>query len=163
VTLKRLPQEGIDMRVVEVNGEVVPAMPKSLFTNDLWGQLMKMMTAVDEEGSQYLEHAFVTKMKVNSFPPKPSLTDLADMELEAEELEEVKEVLGQESIDGLQHVFPHAIIEPNIGSNKGLMDVLLEVSSKNKSGEANATRYQIYLTDVNIYHRINKVLIYIDA
>jgi hypothetical protein len=157
VTLKRMTNPTIDLSVVKQGREVVPAMPDSLFENSLWTKLITYMREVDEHGSRYLVSAAVTTLRINSFPPKPSVKDLQDMEIDSEDMEELKELLSEESVDGLSNVFPKSLLDFNVGSNDGLMDVLMEVSKDNQSGSALATRYQIYLTDCNIHHRINKV------
>jgi hypothetical protein len=157
VTLKRMTRPSIDLSLVKEGRAVVPAMPDSLFENSLWTKLITYMKDVDQLGSRYLCDAAVTTLRINSFPPKPTIKDLQDMELDSEHMDELKELLSEESVDGLSNVFPKSLLDFNVGSNYGLMNVLMEVSKDNQSGSAHAARYQIYLTDMNIHHRINKV------
>jgi hypothetical protein len=141
------------------DGNLIPAMPPSLYADDLWHQLVDGMKLCDAGGSRYLRIADVTKMKVTTCPPKPLLKDLDDMDLSENAAALLKDLLSGGSLDGLKEVFPADILDHNVGSNKGLMNIVRKLACDEGIHDSSATRYSIYLTDVNIYHRINKVCV----
>jgi hypothetical protein len=136
---------------------IIPAMPPSLFDNGLWNQLVDAMKLCDAGGSRYLRRADVTKLKVTTCPPKPLLEDLDEMHIEEDASVRLHEILNGGSLDGLKEVYPADILEHSVGSNKGLMNIVRGLACDEGIHDESATRYSIYLTDVNIYHRINKV------
>jgi hypothetical protein len=141
----------------DAEDNIIPAMPPSLFSNELWNQLVDGMNLCDDGGSRYLKGADVTKLKVTTCPPKPLLKDLDEMEISEEAAVVLKEVLSGGSLDGLKEVYPADILEHNVGSNKGLMKIVRKLACDEGIDDSSGTRYSIYLTDVNIYQRINKV------
>lgn len=137
--------------------KLIPAMPPSLYNTFLWDQLLDHMKTCDARGSRYLQGADVTKLKVTTCPPKPLLEDLDDMDISEDAAVLLNQLLTSGSLDGLQDVFPADILDHSVGSNKGLLKVVRNFACDEGIHDESATRYSIYLTDVNIYHRINKV------
>jgi hypothetical protein len=75
VTLKKLmPATDLEL-VYDEKGEIVPAMPKSLFKEGLWEDLMVLLESVDKQGVNYYKISMKKKYNVRCCPPKPKVTD----------------------------------------------------------------------------------------
>jgi hypothetical protein len=155
VTLKALtPATDIDL-VEEADGSIVPAMPKSLYTKQLFDGLVGWMRKIDGEGEDYDTGSFGKKYKVRSCPPKPVVSD--EMRRDDPLL---AEAMSGKSKDGLHNVYPAEVINHNPGSNVGLGHVLRKVYRERGVEDGTSNKYILMVTDCNIYHRINKVHIY---
>jgi hypothetical protein len=139
------------------DNKIIPAMPPCLYSDDLWESLVIVMTAVDDTGSRYLKAADVTKLRVTTCPPKPALAALDEMDISDDAAVKLQELLVGGSLDGLKEVYPADILDHAVGSNKGLMNIVRKFACDEGIHDGSATRYSIYLTDCNIYHRVNKV------
>ena len=160
VTLRKLDGVDLSLRRPQSNlpQQTLAAMPDSLYADSLFSALGNELASVDSESSNYLKGSLVYRYKVNSYPPKPSLADIVDGDLPEEEFEELAEVLSGEALDGMAEVYPADILDHSVGSNDGLMDLVLKFMKGKHTGPAPCTDYSVWLTDINIYHRINKVL-----
>jgi hypothetical protein len=153
VTLKKL-LEATDMQLVKDDtGHIVPAMPKSLYKVELWDDLIELVDSVDEQGVNYYDRSMKKKYNVRCCPPKPKVTD----EMKRDDPKLAAGISG-DSKDGLHNVYPKEIIAHNPGSNNGLGRIMRHMYLGKGIKEGTNDKYVICVTDVNIYHRINKVV-----
>jgi hypothetical protein len=153
VTLKKL-LPGTDMKLVyERDGQtIVPAMPKSLYAEEIWDDLITLLEGIDDAGVNYHKDSMTKKYNVRCCPPKPKVTD--EMKHDDPKL---AAGLGGDSLDGLHNVYPKEIIPHNTGSNNGLGRIMRHMYAGRGIEEGTHDKYMICVTDCNIYHRINKV------
>jgi hypothetical protein len=150
-TLRKLDVK-YDMSHAFKHHELVPAMPKTLFSDSLWATLVADLSAIDGHGSRYLASSHVNIHKVRSFPPKPKVCQ----ELRDEDAD-LADLLESGSRDGLQDVYPSDISVENCGSNAGLAMIMRNIYRDYGALDGNCDDYIPIMTDVNIYHRIMKV------
>jgi hypothetical protein len=152
VAIVRFPP-GVSLDIVKRGGVTVPAMPSSLFSDELWDKLRVKLEIVDAQGSDYLKTSRVKKWQVNNFPPKPKPEhmDAADY------ADEVELLTNGESADGLGNVYPCGILEHNTSSNLGLCRVMKHVMKEHDWDGREGDKYVFLMSDINIYHRIQKV------
>lgn len=151
-TLKRLPEDSDLGLVVGEDGNIVPAMPEDLHAEVLREELLGDLKLVDEDGDDRRERSLGHKYNIRSFPPKPKVTD----EMKATDPALARAWSGP-SKDGLYGVYPHSMMNENPASNIGLANILQKVFKERGVENESGKKYVLVMTDVNIYHRINKV------
>lgn len=133
-------------------GVLVPAMPDSLFADDLWQVFVDEMTTTDGGGSRYLLKSEVFKKNVRSFPPKPKVCqEMRDAD------PEMAELLEAGSRDSLDEVYPCDVTVENCGANLGLAKILQDIYTAYGVEDGGCDDYIPIMVDVNIYHRVLKV------
>jgi hypothetical protein len=132
-------------------------MPEDLFDDGIENRLFKlvenqMQSCVkrnDDGDVRMMEKSWCVRMKVNSVPLKPHVNEVDSKYL--------RRVLN-ESRDGMTFFRPQAILPHNIGSNRGLLQILrdrMDVYANNKAD--GKPRLDIINSDPNIFARIIKV------
>eukprot|EP00954_Amorphochlora_amoebiformis_P005273 415943-Amorphochlora_amoeboformis.AAC.1 len=99
----------------------------------------------------YIQKAFVTRLKVRSVPLKPSITNVTEVMSDSQERKFLIDALLNK-VSSAYRMRPMTLLSSNVGSNVGLMEVLLRLFRR-KSDKG----LQIILCDVNIYWRIAKI------
>ena len=129
---------------IDTRKNTYPGMPASLFAPSMISRLKSSMQAVDSEKYRYFSRSLCKKYNVNRVPLKPSVSYLDNPRL--------YEVLS-ESRDGMVHFHPSAIIDENIGSNRGLMNILRNFQTERQNSE----QLSFMTVDCNIFKRVLKV------
>ena len=130
---------------VDLKLTVLPAMPNDMFTADIVQLVNNKLKAQINKGWRLLSRSVVHRYKVNNVPLKPILDPLRHQRL--------CQTLS-ESRDGLSFFHPWDIIAQNIGSNRGLMLVLKQISDERRIDDG---RIQFLCADCNIFTRIMRV------
>ena len=125
-----------------------PGMPDRLFTREVKDKILDLMTKADKLGYQYIKSSIVRKYKVRRVPCKPEVDKVKESKLHN---------ILQESRDGLVDFYPTHLLDINIGSNRGLFQILRH--EYEKVSEAPPSRYFVLSADCNIFTRILKVRI----
>ena len=123
-----------------------PGMPAKLFTQEVKDMMKKMMKGADKMGYKYLEKSIVHKYNVRRVPCKPEVDPVKEAQLHN---------ILQESRDGLVDFYPTELMDINIGSNRGLFQILR--TEYDKVGDELPPRYVVLSADYNIFMRILKV------
>ena len=123
----------------------VPAMPEELFSAESLQWFYALMDQVDGSRATF-DACLAVKYRVRNVPLKP---DPCNVE------ERFREVLT-ESRDGMANFFPKKIVQLNIGSNAGLVEVLRKLWDDHKASE-NAQNYKYVVCDTNIFWRSIRV------
>ena len=133
--------------LLDDSGTVISAMPSALGTAPSVRFLKQQMQKMKEEGGMFqYESSICKKYDVRNIPLKHVVSEVEDPEL--------FNILIRR-VDGLKHFYPKQLLKKNIGSNKGLLQILWD-----KLSETIATRprkYSIIVADVDIFKRILKV------
>jgi hypothetical protein len=121
------------------------AMPDNVFTDETMQMVRSKMAAHVTGGWKLLLNSIVKKYKVNNLPLKPRMDPLHHPHLC---------LILSESRDGLAFFHPWDIISQNIGSNRGLMLILKQISDERQPDDR---RLQFLSADCNIFMRIMRV------
>ena len=128
----------------------IPSMPSDLFGNQdmVFEELRTMVTA----GQLYLSVSLVDKFQVNSIPLKP-IVDKAHHPIWFNSL--------SSHADGLKHLLTKEIRDIPIGTNVSLINFVKEICGpKTLVAVTDDSKYQILNSDMNLYQRVNKVVLY---
>ena len=120
------------------------AMPDHIFETDTMSLVQQANRELCKQGWQYLTGSMVERFSVNTIPVKPVVDPLSFPDMH---------IILNESRDGLRNFYPMAIMPQNIGSNRGLMLILKQISDSRR----NPSCYQFLCADCNIFMRIMKV------
>lgn len=123
-------------------------LPDDLFTspkNKKW--LKSMMKKCDLEGMYFRHGSLVNVWDVRRVPLKPSRSDVAS---------NPKWAAGLERND-LHRFHPCALLEPNIGCNQGLWDVMWSSWNDGAHPWAKSKTLRMVVADSNIFKRMIKV------
>lgn len=130
---------------VDIKMGDLPAMPDNALTHETKQLVRSKLAAHVSGGWMLLQHSIVQKYKVNNVPLKPILDPLHHSRL--------CRILA-ESRDGLSFFHPWDIIPQNIGSNRGLMLILKQISDERQPDD----RHIKFLSaDCNIFMRVMRV------
>ena len=130
---------------VDTKMGALPALPDDAITNDVMHLVRSKLSAHVNSGWMFLRHSMVKKYKVNNVPLKPVL--------DPHRHRRMCQVLS-ESRDGLRFFHPWDIISQNIGSNRGLMLVLKQISDERRLDDG---RIKFLCADFNVFMRIMRV------
>ena len=130
---------------VDIKMGDLSAMPDQVFTDDTTQIVRSKMAAHVTGGWKLLRNSIVKEYKVNNVPLKPRMDPLHRPHL--------CQILS-ESRDGLAFFHPWDIISQNIGSNRGLMLILKQISDERQPDDR---RLQFLSADCNIFMRIMRV------
>jgi hypothetical protein len=127
--------------------KVVPAMPDDPFEFIL--DLIELFRV--NTPTNHRRKAMATKWAVNKVPIKP-------------DAKRIRHEPWRQAIQGenakVQHMFPDQLIAINIGSNKGLGQIMRDFyESKKQHMEDQCKQYTAYNADIQIFHRMYKVRI----
>lgn len=120
------------------------AMPDDIFDSHASGAVYAGLVRVRQEGWLFLGRSLVKLHNVNTLPVKPRVSRRVDAKLHA--------VLA-ESRDGLRNFDPLEVSPQNIGSNRGLLLVLKQMSD----ARVDNGKFEFLCADCNIFMRIIKV------
>ena len=131
----------------DVEGNTVPAMPDDLFQ---YAPTVKAAIHWTVNNSRtYYDQSIVKRYDVRNVPPKidtkrwPTMRSTIDVPHNSTRI-----------------VHPVKLLDYNIGSNNGLLDVLKEIYDQFDMGTDDCENYVFINVDENIYWRILKVLLY---
>jgi hypothetical protein len=119
-------------------------LPDDLFTKTshrAW--LMRQMRVCDDKGLKYQKKSLINKFDVRRVPLKPSRRKVTN----ARHKEGLKH-------NGLDRFYPYDLMQPNIGSNDGLLDVMHTFWQTHWKKHPD---FQMVVADSNIFMRILKV------
>ena len=137
-------RSGIVNSISIVNNAPVPGMPNDLFTAGIRGGIFATMARVFGHSWKKYQQSLVTRYNVNNIPCKP-VVDVMDP---------VYPILKRKP-DGLREFYPEEILPQNIGSNRGLLVILKQMSDDRSAA---STKYELLCCDCNIFMRIIKVI-----
>jgi hypothetical protein len=135
-------REPIYMSCQFVDEVRVSAMPKNLFDDD---GLLKWL-AVDYDKVHLFDSCLATLYNVRNIPPKVDMSELTNPS---------RRVRLMNSRDGLSRMHNHNIIEYNIGSNIGLMNVIKYIMADEVLSGGQG--YMMVNADIQIFERLLKV------
>ena len=130
---------------VDINIGDLSAMPDNVFTDDTSQLVRSKVAGHVTDGWKLLGKSIVKRYNVNNVPLKPSMDPLHHPHL--------CRVLS-ESRDGLAFFHPWDIISQNVGSNRGLMLILKQISDERQPDDR---RLKFLSADCNIFMRIMRV------
>ena len=126
-----------------------PAIPSDLFHDEhIKSVAQDCVNRFKKDRHDFHSKSISVLLGVNTIPPKPTIQDGMNPDLEARLLE-----VG----DGLESFHPDSVLGENIGSNDGLMHILRDMYDEFNKKPADERRLQILVMDVNIYKRTVKV------
>lgn len=123
-----------------------PGMPQELFARDVTSQVLERTSSICAHRWNYLNVSVVKEFKVNNVPLKPDADPHRDPELYA------KLAMCR---DGLTGFHPTNMLDENVGSNRGLLQVLKKIQADYDA--ENDLHFRFLTCDVNIFTRIIKV------
>ena len=123
-----------------------PGMPQELFARDVTSQVLDRCGKICAHRWNYLKPSIVREFKVNNVPLKPDADPHRDPELYA------KLAMCR---DGLTGFHPTNMLDENVGSNRGLLQVLKKIQADYDA--ENDLKFRFLTCDVNIFSRIIKV------
>ena len=127
------------------------AMPDDIFSDANVDVVRRNLSRKLRPGWRILKYSIVHKWQVNNVPLKPVLDSFRHPAL--------SRVLS-ESRDGLTSFVPMDVIPHNIGSNRGLMLILKQISDERRVDD---DRMQFLCVDCNVFMRILRVSDMIDT
>lgn len=143
----RVTRTPVSMSLMYDGDEVIPAMPDDIFaTEGVLTQLHKALSA--KSGMHEHKSSLVTKFKVLCVPVKPEVRHLNE--------QKHKDAI-KAGHDGLDNLLCDNIVPINIGSNRGLLQILRDHYVQNEQHVGAARKYTVFNCDENIYIRIIKV------
>lgn len=143
-----IPPHEINRNLMEQKRMRAIGLPDDLFTNPAnktW--LIDMMKKCDLNGMYYRPQSQVEEWDVRRVPLKPSRDDVSS---------NPKWTVGLERND-LHRFHPCQLMEPNIGSNQGLWDVMWTCWNDGTNAWKKSTTLQMVVADSNIFKRMLKV------
>jgi hypothetical protein len=143
-----IPPHEINRNLMEAKRRRDIGLPDDLFTNPVNKNWVKeMMRKCDLEGIYYRHGSQVKLWDVRRVPLKPSRADVAS---------NPKWAVGLERND-LHRFHPCQLMEPNIGSNQGLWDVMWSCWDDGPNAWKTSTTLRMVVADSNIFKRMLKV------
>ena len=137
----------VSMSIMYNEGDIVPAMPDDLFDKEsefkvCWKGALADLT--------YHAKSKLVKWSIRTVPIKPDAT------LAVEKIRWRNAL--KSDCSSLKTLYPHCIIRKNIGSNKGLAEIMRDhYTSNGQDVEGKCDKYSAFIVDENIYMRILKV------
>ena len=137
----------VSMSIMYNEGDIVPAMPDDLFDKEsefkaCWEGALADLT--------YRAKSKLVKWSIRTVPIKPDAT------LAVEKIRWRNAL--KSDCSSLKTLYPHRIIRKNIGSNKGLAEIMRDhYTSNGQDVEGKCDKYSAFIVDENIYMRILKV------
>lgn len=132
---------------ITIENSEFKALPDDLFTREIFrGLRTDLRAAMDLMTATAFDRCVLFEQKVNTIPPK-----LSRSQQEGKTYERMSE-----RGDSLKHFFPDRVVDENIGSNEGLIQMLLrhDAAYHERPGS-----FRFMVADVNIYFRCMKVVI----
>ena len=138
--------DGIDDSVrVDINGDVVPAMPDNIME---YRDAVKVGVIFTMRKGQFLfTNSLCTTYDVRTIPPKIDCRRFPDMRNVVED-----------GANTLNSVHPVDMMSQNIGSNRGLISVIRSFYERYNMHQERCDRYLTINADENIFWRILKVI-----
>ena len=122
-------------------GDVIPAMPTDILSRQQ--EVMAGLKYIHKQGDNYLPDSLVQRYSVCNVPPKIDISTYPELKQDSH--------LRMHSMD---IVFPHKLVEENVGSNRGLLIILKqEFYDKNNMGSGECGEYVNLNLDENIFWR----------
>jgi len=159
----RQGQENIDMSVVKIDGQIVPAMPDDplLFTQQAVDMiLMGSVGPIDRSTidlhnietvpSLYDTSLLVAWAPINRVPLKPDPSNKNIPRYYRDVLSQAPDTLGNFHVVG--------IFEENIGSNEGLASIIKKFYDSQGMEAQDCHRYFAMTADMNIHKRLLRVI-----
>jgi hypothetical protein len=132
----------------DVNGDIVPAMPRQLTDNGAVETAMQLFTS-NTITLEYYATSMVTQFSVQNVPLKPLWFNVTNPKWKA--------FLKSEA-DLLSNMYPQSLLALNIGSNLGLARIMRNhYVSEGQDVEGKCLRYTAFNSDIDIFNRILKV------
>jgi hypothetical protein len=139
------PDKSIDDSVrYDAIGDVIPAMPDNILSGQ--NTVTRAVYTILREGVKYLDVSLVKKYSVRHIPPK----------IDVKVFPELTAVINN-PVNSLAYVFPHKLIEENVGSNRGLVSIIRAMYEEWDMHTDECKRYKSMNLDENIYWRVLKV------
>ena len=127
-------------------------MPDNMFSRGLNKRMTQIITRMSSSQWSYFQSSYVVTMNVNQVPLKPRVSWVEHPDLHR---------ILSESRDGLTNFFPLKIEKHNIGSNRGLLTILKDLSIERKASlqAGDTDNIRVVCVDCNIFMRVLKVRI----
>ena len=125
--------------------KIAQAMPDTIFQEGVVSGVVQRIEKEFTAKWKQFDCSLVQQFRVRNVPLKPSLKRVPDA---------LRQVL-MESRDGLKTFHPHEISPHNVGSNRGLLLILKQMSEERQLSDR---RIRIVCCDCNIFNRIIKVI-----
>ena len=127
-------------------------MPDNMFSRGLNTRMTQIITRMSSSQWSYFQSSYVVTMNVNQVPLKPRVSWVEHPDLHR---------ILSESRDGLTNFFPLKIEKHNIGSNRGLLTILKDLSIERKASlqAGDTDNIRVVCVDCNIFMRVLKVRI----
>lgn len=135
--------------VKDADGNVIPAMQPMAIAQPTFERVQGWMKQLDAKDPDMFSRSVVKRYHVTRVPLKPSIKDARRLGRH-----DLAQIL-KEHRDGIGYMHPRRIIDLNIGSNRGLLQILKMFSDERKCPEA--TQYSVVCVDCNIFVRTLKV------
>lgn len=151
VALREYTVSNIDMQVRRVDGHVVPAMPsqKQLFERTaILEQWFHESVCKDDDDMFKHDTSWVVTWGVHNVPLKPRAADVPEAHKKAVESKNLS----------LETLHPMAILEENVGSNRGLAQVFRVFYDEQMALPLGERKYMVFNVDSNIFKRCMTVL-----
>lgn len=138
-----------DFRVkFKPNGSVIPAMPDDILIHK--EAVTDGIKFILNSSRHYLQSSMVKKYDVRTIPPKIDTKKWPDV---ADHINDIRNTT--------QNVVPLNLIDQNIGSNRGLLQIMYTIYTERSMNIEGATdKYCLINVDENIYWRVLKVSIF---
>ena len=147
----RLSLTPVSMDFMYENGEVIPAMPDDVFAMST--KLKSLFLSINKETTlcPHLRDASVLAVaEVNNVPSRPDKSRLVDPKHKTALIERH---------DSIRNCLAEGIYPINIGSNKGLMQLLRNhYTSEKQDTDGECAKYTSLNVDCDIFDRILKVV-----
>jgi hypothetical protein len=129
----------------DIANSVISAMPDSILQEQ--NGVIQNINLLYPSLTDYLDRSLVHKFDVNSIPLK---IDISKFPEEGPKIDTAK--------NNMTNIYPLRLIKTNIGSNRGLIEILRDYQDEHNMNRHGAcTHYRTINVDENIYYRVLKV------
>ena len=135
---------GRDIVKEDPAGNIVPAMPDHILTHA--ANVLHAVNFVHDKGNRNTSSSVSYRYTVNHVPLK----------VDTKRFPEFKTVY-QKNPHTMENVIPKELIQTNIGSNRGLLNILRTIFEDNSMDVDQCEKYITINADENIYYRALKV------
>lgn len=135
-----------DSLIRDSSNQIIPNMPDRLITNDRKVQIENGLKIMHNSGRNYYASSLVVQYQINNVPLK----------IDTRRYPEMKHTIESKSNSTI-NLYPRRLIEHNISSNVGLINVLKLIYHETGMQDDSCQRYMYYNLDENIYWRVMKV------
>jgi hypothetical protein len=140
----------VDMKLeVDEDGKVAPAMPDDIFERvEELKHLFHLANDPDTDQLRRYDSSLSHQLDVRTVPPKP------EPDLLTSQKHKTALINGHDSLDNLH---PGGIFKQNIGSNKGLLQLLRNHYEDEGQLDGSCEKYSAFVMDIDIFSRVIKV------